>query len=141
MFAGQTLAQIADALAADPSLAPAARAELTARINRPNARPSSVKRATAALARMDAGTSVAIPARPEKAPKSVKAPKKPAPTPTPKAQAARVRNDATGEMRPVVTQAQACKLAADLLRSYGYPVPRALSTLAKGRTPQARTNA
>lgn len=69
-----------------------------------------------------------------KASKPAPAPKAPVSSPP-----ARVRNDATGAERAVVTQAQACKLAADLLKSHGYPVPRALSTLAKGRnlTPKA----
>lgn len=138
MFAGQTLAQIADALTQNPALVDLARAELQARIDRPNARPSSVKRAQAALDRLAAGASVAIPARPEKAPKADKpaqvAPKAPVASPP-----ARVRITGTGDTRPVVTQAQACKLAADLLRSHGYPVPRALTTLARGRNLAVRT--
>lgn len=47
---------------------------------------------------------------------------------------ARVTSPVTGESRAVVTQTQACRLAADLLRASGRPVPRALEALAKGKT-------
>lgn len=64
------------------------------------------------------------------------APKAPA---GPASKPAEVRTYGSANTRPVVTQAQACKLAADLLRASGYPVPRALTTLAKGRNLAPRT--
>lgn len=127
-FAGKTLAEIALALDAAPAnLRPQVealvRSELTARIERPNAKPSSVKRATAALARLDANASVAIPARPEKAPKADK-PVTAAVTPTAPAKAPRKPAAKPGDE---ITLNEAIALA----REYGYPVARIWSAIAK----------
>lgn len=139
-LAGQTLAQLATL-----GDTPAVRAELQARIARNG---KSSKRAAEALARLDAGGSVAIPERPKAEPKPKTTPKRTSKTTplsaggkTPADVPAVVFNAGTGTSRPVVSQAQACKLAADLLRSHGYSVPRALTTLAKGRNLAPRVKA
>lgn len=126
-FAGKTLAEIASALDAAPAnLRPQVealvRSELTARITRPNAKPGSVKRATAALARMDEGTSVAIPARPEKPAKAVTASvtSAPAKAPAPKRTPAKRPGDE-------ITLNEAIVLA----KEYGYPVARIWTAIAK----------
>lgn len=124
-FAGKTLAEIAAALESAPAkLRPQVealvRTELEARIARPNAKPSSVKRATAALARLTEGASVAIPARPEKAPAEAKAPAA-ARTTSAKAPARKAK---PGDE---ITLNEAIAIA----REYGYPVARIWTAIAK----------
>lgn len=136
MFAGQTLAQIADTLASTPSenLGPvveAARTELQARIDRGG---KSAKNAQKALERMNAGGDVRIPARPEKAP-AASAPKAPATSPRTKGtnpNRAIVAQNARN--RGVVSERDAFALVAAVGRSAGYSIPRWVTAGAKGRT-------
>lgn len=126
-FAGKTLAEIAATLEAAsdaqrPRVLALVRTELQARIDRPNARPGSVKRAQAALARLDEGASVAIPARPEK----------PADAPAP----ART-NHAPRPKRTIPGDELTLNEAIAIARKHGYPVARHWSALAKaGRLAQ-----
>lgn len=125
MFAGKTLAEIALALEADPSLADAVRAELQSRIDRPNARPGSVKRAQAALDRMQAGASVAIPPKPEK-PAAEKKPAGVVKT-THASTKTTARKAKPGDE---LTLNEAIAIA----RRYGYPIARVWTALAKSGT-------
>lgn len=126
MFAGKTLAEIALALEADPALAPLVQAELESRIARPNARPGSVKRAQAALARMAEGTSVAIPVTP-------KAEKAPAGTNPNTAQVASNAKQALVKAAGTTQMPEklAWTFAAKALKAAGYPVPRHIAKAAR----------
>lgn len=60
-FEGKTLAEMDAAVQANPALKASARAELVNRANRPNAKEGAVKRANAAIARLDAGGPILAP--------------------------------------------------------------------------------
>lgn len=123
-FAGKTLAEIAATMdlateAQRPRLVKLATAVLEERINRPNAKPGSVKRAQAALARLTSGASVAIPARPEKPAKP--ASHKPAPR----------RTSPARTTRTIPGDEITLNEAIALTRKYNLPVARHWSALAK----------
>lgn len=125
MYAGQTLAQLALVASTDPA---GVRAELQARIDRQG---KSAKNAQKALARMDAGESVAIPAPAPKAPKAS------APAPARKVSnpnlAGNVQRAQARVSSPRVTREDAFRLVIAEGRAAGRSIPRWISAGAKGR--------